>query len=181
MATSGHNWVGLLRAIGPATHKLMSMSQLRESCSAAGLGNVQTVLATGNLLFFSDRKQSDLKKLLTGILATYGLDNEVFLRQPGALSSVLAANPMAKAAKERPNHLLVLFMDSPPGEERIEALAKYEGPETIRCVGKEAYIDYVNGVACSKATPARLEKMLGRTGTARNWNTVKRLVEKTGG
>ncbi len=179
MATVEHNWVGLIRAIGPATHKVMSMSQLRDSCSAAGLQNVQTVLATGNLLFSSDANRSELKELLTDILASYGLDNDVFLRRPKEMRDVLAANPMAEAAKLRPNHVLVLFMGSSPTGEQVEALATYDGPETMKCIGKEAYIDYVNGVGRSKVTPARLEKLLGRPGTARNWNTVRKLVEKT--
>ncbi|MCY6382077.1 DUF1697 domain-containing protein [Hoeflea prorocentri] len=179
MTTGEHNWVALLRAIGPATHKVMSMSQLRQSCSKAGLQHVQTLLATGNLLFSSDRKRSELHELLTDILARHGLDNDVFLRQPGELRDVLVANPMTEAAKLRPNHMLVLFMNSPPNEKQVQALAAHDGPETMKCIGKEAYIDYVNGVGRSKATPARLEKMLGRKGTARNWNTVTKLVEKT--
>lgn len=179
MTSSDHNWVGLIRAIGPATHKLMSMSQLRDACSAAGLKNVQTVLATGNLLFSSEEKRADLNEILAGILAKHDLDNEVFLRKPEELRDVLAANPLAEAAELRPNHLLVLFMDASPNKEQIEAATTYDGPETIRCLGREAYIDYVDGVGRSKATPARLEKLLGRTGTARNWNTVTKLVEKT--
>ncbi|MDA4848286.1 DUF1697 domain-containing protein [Hoeflea poritis] len=179
MATGEQNWVGLIRAIGPATHKVMSMSQLRDACAAAGLKNVETVLATGNLLFSSDGQRPELMELLTGILARYGLDNEVFLRRPKELRSVMTDNPFASAAEMRPNHLLILFMDAAPTADQIKALEVYDGPEIIKCFGREAYIDYVNGVARSRATPARLEKMLGRSGTARNWNTVKKLVDRT--
>lgn len=103
----------------------------------------------------------------------------MFLRNPAELGAVLAANPFPMAAEMRPNHMLVLFMDSVPEANSIATLATYDGPEKTKCIGKEVYIDYVNGVAGSKLTPARLEKALGHSGTARNWNTVRKLVEMT--
>ena len=122
---------------------------------------------------------ADIHDMLENIIARHDLDNEVFLRQPNELNDILAANPLPEVAGTRPNHMLVLFMGSAPGAGDIKTLAAYDGPETIECIGREVYIDYADGVAGSKLTPARLEKMLGRTGTARNWNTIRKLVEKT--
>ena len=174
-------WIALIRAIGPATHKKMSMAQLRDACSRAGFEEVQTVLATGNVIFFSDKPGSEIIKSLDDVLGNHGLENEVFLRQPKDLEAVLAANPFPAAAAARSNHMLVLFMSSAPSGSEIAAVGAYDGPERIAVKGNEAYIDYVNGVAGSRLTPARLEKLLGRPGTARNWNTVQRLAEKSAG
>jgi uncharacterized protein (DUF1697 family) len=43
--------------------------------------------------------------------------------------------------------------------------------------GEEVYLTYPNGIGTSKLTNVFLEKQLGVAGTARNWNTVTRLVE----
>lgn len=178
MVSEAPAWIALIRAIGPATHKLMTMEQLRQACSSAGLWDVKTVLATGNLIFRYDGKQDELHNTLVAVLAAHGLENEVFLRRPSDLAAILKANPMPQAANDRPNHMLVVFLKS---ETKDRPLAEYEGPEQTVCLGREVYVDYVNGVAGSKLTSTRLEKLLGQSGTARNWNTVSKLLAKAEG
>ncbi len=51
------------------------------------------------------------------------------------------------------------------------------GPERLRGSGREIYIDYREGVARSKLSPAFLERVLQQSGTARNWNTLAKLCE----
>ena len=46
--------------------------------------------------------------------------------------------------------------------------------------GSEVYIYTPNGFGRSKLAPSWFEKGLGVRGTARNWNTVLKLVELTG-
>ena len=43
-------FVVLPRAIGPATHKLITMSRLQALCRQAGLAKTRNILATGNLV-----------------------------------------------------------------------------------------------------------------------------------
>ena len=177
--TSKHGvWVALIRAIGPLTHKKMSMAQLRLGCSDAGLRDVRTVLATGNAIFSSDLPEADVRRIMRSVITAHSLDNEVFLRRPDDLAQILATNPIPDAALERPNHMLVLFMAETPSPSEIAAVESFEGPETVKVIGREAYIDYRNGVEGSKLTPGRLEKLLGRSGTARNWNTIAKLLDQ---
>lgn len=170
-------WIALIRTIGGTTHARMSMADLRAAAQAAGLGHVRTVLATGNLLFISPRPGAEIKSVLSAILSGFGLENEVFLRSAAELQAVIDANPLPDAAKQRPNHLLVSFMAKAPGKAEATAAMQHGGPETVILSGREVYVDYCNGVARSKLTPARLERLLGRSGTARNWNTLVRLVK----
>ena len=51
-----------------------------------------------------------------------------------------------------------------------------KGREKIRGDGSHAYITYPDGAGNSKLTPAVIERHLGCAGTARNWNTVGKLV-----
>lgn len=171
------SWVALIRGIGPWTHKKMSMQQLRDGCTGAGLENVTTYIATGNVLFRSTGSATDVKETLVDIVRSHGLENEIFLRQPGELGATLAQNPFPEAAEARPNHLLVVFLEDVPSEERRAALLHHTGPERIRATGREIFIDYLEGVARSKLTPAVIERRLKQPGTARNINTVRKLFE----
>lgn len=83
---------------------------------------------------------------------------------------------MPHAATARPNHLLVLFLDRAPDPDHTRALLAHGGPEPVEVHGREVFIDYLDGVARSKLTPARLERLLGQPGTTRNWNTVGKLA-----
>ena len=178
MGTQYQHWIALVRAIGPLTHKKMPMSQLRAGCVEAGLKEVRTVLATGNVIFASELSESEIFRRLSKVVATFDLQNDVFLRRAQELKEVLAENPFPEASTERPNHMLVLFMSKQPTKSEIMAAHSFGGPERVRVIGKEAYIDYINGVARSKLTPGRLERLLGRSGTARNWNTIGKLVDQ---
>lgn len=177
MGRSKSSWIALIRGIGPATHKKMSMQQLRDACSAAGLEDVRTILATGNLLFSSSKPSRELKEQLAAVIAAHDLRNEVFLRKPDELEAVLRKRPFPDAASARPNHLLVLFLERRTGPKEIAALRGRAGPERIEANGREVFIDYAEGVGGSKLTPAVIERQLGQPGTARNWNTLRKLLE----
>jgi uncharacterized protein (DUF1697 family) len=55
--------------------------------------------------------------------------------------------------------------------------AAVRGPETVRAVGRQAYIVYPDGVGKSKLTANLIESKLGTRGTGRNWNTVLKLAD----
>jgi len=170
-------WIALLRAVLPATHKKMSMQQLRESCEKTGLENVSTHAASGNLLFSSRSTKQELLTILNGIIASYDLENSVILRTPAQLKSVISSAPFADAIDTRPNLLLVYFYDKKLPASQIEELELKGGPERMQLLGRELCIDYKEGVARSKLTPKLIERHLGQSGTARNWNAVNKLVE----
>ena len=155
------------------------MAQLRKACEKVGLEQVRTVLATGNIIFSCARPGPQIKQLLDRIVADHRLSNEVFLRQPEELKAVLDTNPFPDAVAARPNHMLVLFMEGEPVADAGSVLTNFPGPEQVHLAGREVYVDYVEGIARSKLTAARLERVLGRPGTARNWNTIQKLYSNS--
>ena len=54
--------------------------------------------------------------------------------------------------------------------------AALTGPEGVDAIGRQAYAVYLNGFGRSKLTNALIEKHLGSSCTARNWNTVLKLA-----
>lgn len=165
-------WVALIRGVGAASHKVMSMNDLTSAASAAGFANARTLLATGNLLFESDRSEVDIKEGLDEIVRSFTLTLPVILRRADALATVRDANPFPNAAAERPSKLLVAFMESP-----VSALPEPPGRERLAAVGSEVFVDYPDGIGTSKLAPGTLDRKLGVTGTTRNWNTLLKLIK----
>ena len=54
-------FVVLLRAIGPITHKIMSMAQWREAVANAGFEAPETYVATGNMIVVDGRQVRTLR------------------------------------------------------------------------------------------------------------------------
>lgn len=163
--------VGLIAGIGPQTHVLMSMADLRAGCEAEGLAEARTILATGNVVFLSDAPEAALVAALARVLAQHGVDRAAYVRDHADLAGLAGANPFAEAAAERPSNLLVHFMAGP-----CKAEPDWDGPERIAVSGREAFIDYAGGIGRSRLSTPALARLLGQPGTARNWNTVRRLA-----
>ncbi len=170
-------WIGLIRGIGPSTHPVMPLRALRDRLEAAGLKSTQSLLATGNFIFETNLPEQELQKLLNDTIRSFGLENNVILRRPEELAETAHRNPFADAASDRPAKLLVLFLPGKVVSTAEAAIAERAGPERFRVSGREVYIDYREGVARSKLSPAFLQRVLHQPGTARNWNTLVKLCE----
>lgn len=170
-------YAGLIRGIGPATHAKMGMAALRERCGEAGLASVSTHLATGNLVFTSDAGDAAVRQTLRQVLESFGIDNAVVLRTAAELAAIHAGSPFADAAAERPSQYVVCFLAAPPVESAwIDA---YPGRERLRLAGLDLYIDFPGEIAQAKLSLGSVERRLGVTMTARNWNTVETLTLAT--
>jgi uncharacterized protein (DUF1697 family) len=167
------SFVALIRAIGPVTHAKMKMAALRDACAAAGLDDVETVGNTGNILLASELPPDDVRALVQSVVAGFGLDNEVFLRDPGEMAEVVAANPFPDAARDRPAELGVCSFHTTPNWTPITR--DYRGPEQVATLGTHLVVAYPQGITGSSL---RIEKRLGVTMTMRNWTVFARLAEK---
>ena len=65
----------------------------------------------------------------------------------------------------------------PDARAQAALLAEHKGRETIEIRAPEIYLYYPDGVGRSKVTTAFLEGRLDAVGTARNGNTLTKLVE----
>jgi uncharacterized protein (DUF1697 family) len=156
------------------------MNELRRLYESLGLGQVQTYLQSGNVVFAT--RATDLRRLARrledAIEQTFGFRPAVILRTPSELRATIASNPFAKRDGINPAKLLVTFLAGDPGEEaRKQVLAIKTDPEELRIVGRELFIYFPNGMGRSELSPAGIEKILRSPGTGRNWNTVTKLLE----
>lgn len=169
------SYIVLLRAIGPVTHKVMSMAQWRDAAAADGFVEPQTYVATGNMIVETDDTAANVADRMDRILADLGLlpGNKAVVRTPQQLQAIIATDPFPQASKERPSQVAVYFFaDSRPDLSWVRA---HQGPEAIRILGEHLVVEYPNGI--SSRLPGQIEKRSGLV-TARNWNTVRGLVAR---
>jgi uncharacterized protein (DUF1697 family) len=76
---------------------------------------------------------------------------------------------------------MVNFLDGLPLARAADALAAYSGPERLHLEADHLYVDYAEGGARSRLTPAFLDKAAQVPTTARNWNTTNKLLDTGAG
>ena len=172
--------ISLLRAVNVAGHNMVKMDALRELYESLGLRGAQTYVQSGNVVFRTDAK--DLirlqKRIEDAIERSFGFRTGVVLRSSAELKDIIRRNPFAKRSGIEPKRLVVSFLTGKPGPESKEKIVQIKvGPEEMYLDGRELYIYYAGGMGKSKLTPALLERALKVPGTARNWNTVTKLLE----
>lgn len=170
-------WTALLKGINIGGKKI-PMTELKALIEGLGFTDVKTLLASGNVVFTcGETEGAALEKTLEGVLAAWGLKTEVVVRNLKELEAVIAANPFPDAARAHPNHLLVSFHRDPVPDGLIEKIPEiYDGPERLKAIGRELYIDYPDDVGHSKLGPAMAKLKFPKLATMRNWNTVGKLA-----
>ena len=176
-------YIALLRAINVGGRSL-AMTELRATFAKLGFADAKTLLQSGNVVFTSDKRSTaELEKLLeAGTEKHHKMQVDYIVRSAKEWGDVVAANPVPKEAKADPGRLVVLALKAAPKPGAEQALqAAIKGPETVRVIGKNAYLYYPAGQGESKLTPAIIEKYFVHRGTARNWNTTLKLLALVGG
>ena len=172
--------VSMLRAVNLASHNRIQMEALRAVYASLKLRDAQTYVQSGNVVFRTEEK--DLarltKRIQDGIEKKFGFRPEVILRTTAELRDAAARNPFAKRRGIQPNRLLVTFLATEPSPEAVEnAHAIRTEPEELKIDGRELYMYFPNGLARPKVSWVTIEKALKVAGTARNWNSVMKLLE----
>ena len=161
-------WVALLHAVNVGGTGKLAMADLRRLCDEAGFRGARTHIASGNVVFDSELAEHDVVATLEAALHRHaGKPVRASLRSADELAAALAANPFADGA---PNRVVTVFLPAAPPADAIEA-ARHRRDERIALGPREIYVDYGDGIRDSKlAIPA------AKAGTARNMNTVAKLV-----
>jgi uncharacterized protein (DUF1697 family) len=172
--------VSMLRGVNVGSHNRIKMDALRALYESLGLRDVQTYVQSGNVVFRTEKLELVrlIKRVEKGIEQSFGFRPDVIVRTSSELRDVIARNPFAARDGIDPSKLLVTFLVSDPGlEARGNILRIKADPEELRLDGRELFIYYPNGMARPKLSSALVEKTLKTSGTGRNWNTVRKLLE----
>ena len=172
--------ISLLRGVNLGGHRKVKMEDLRALYESLGFDEVQTYINSGNVLFKTQAR--DLvrlrKKIEDAIEGACGFRCDVILRTPRDLRGVIARDPFAAKSGMDPRKYAVHFLIAEPAAAaREKALAIDIAPEELHVEGRELYIYYHNGMARPRLSLAAVERILESSGTTRNWNTVRKLLE----
>jgi len=170
----------MLRGVNVGGHHKIEMDDLRSLCVGLKLTGVQTHLQSGNVVFrIEERSLSTLAdKLESAIDRKYGFRPEVLLRTIPEMREVVARNPFATRKGIEPGKLAVAFLEDEPTTAMRKALSEMGiAPEELHVIGRQLYIYFPNGQARPKLSWSQVAKILQTPTTARNWNTVTKLLE----
>jgi uncharacterized protein (DUF1697 family) len=173
-------YVVLLRAINLGKARQVDMTRLREILTARGHGDVRTHLRSGNVVLDSTLPEAELAAdVSTAIGEEFGFDVPVVVRTGAEVAAVVAGDPFATVATD-PARYLVTFMAEPPDPAAVDALPPAEGGGDYLVRGRELYLWLPDGIQNTPLASWKWDRLIGRPGTARNWNTVVRLAELAG-
>jgi uncharacterized protein (DUF1697 family) len=162
-------YIALLRAVNVGGTGKLSMAALRALCRDAGFAGVETYIASGNVVFESkasaSRVKSELEQRLPPLL---GKSASVAIRTASEMRAVLEANPFPRAA---PDLTYAFFLEKRPPADKLDHVAG-GASEEIGLGAREIFVHYPHGMGRSK-----LRIPAAKDGTARNMNTVAKLVE----
>ena len=172
-------YILLFRGVGGATQ--LPVKPLREKLTEAGFEKVATYINSGNALLASGKGREAVCKDVAKICkAEFGFDKDVHVVTREEWADLIAKNPFPEAL-DVPKflHAAVLAGDPPKGAvEKLREVAT-DG-ERIEVVGRVAYLHTPNGFGTSKLA-VKFDQGIGVPNTARNWNTVMKLMEMAEG
>ncbi len=166
------SYVAFLRAVNVGGTGKLPMATLREMCSELGFGQVTTYIASGNVVFTSTLTKSAVKRALEQALCAYaGKPMGVVVRTASQLRAILRDCPFAD---KEPKYTLAMLFDGKPPADSI-ARCTGQGDELMHLGAQEIYVYYPNGISNSK-----LRIPAAKQATARNMNTIAKMVELAG-
>ncbi|WP_165640316.1 DUF1697 domain-containing protein [Klenkia brasiliensis] len=172
--------VVLLRGINVGKAKRIAMGPLREVLAARGYGAVTTHLSSGNVVLETDRVEADLAADVHAcIAAEFGHDVAVVVRSAAELADVVTAGPVALPAGTEldPARYLVTFLPAVPAPGRVTAVpAAGPGDGAWALRGRDLHLWLPDGVLGTPVGGWAWDRLLGTTGTGRNWTTVTRVA-----
>jgi uncharacterized protein (DUF1697 family) len=173
-------YVAFLRAINVGGHTV-KMDHLRSLFEAMGFSNVETFIASGNVIFDSKSKNTKAleSRIAQSLEANLGYPVTTFIRSVSELAEVARYKPFDDC-EAAGNVLYIGFVaDNPPEESNQRLLAFKTQVDDFHIYGREVYW------LCRKklgesAFPggAKFEKTLGMPATLRNANTVVKIALK---
>lgn len=162
--------IALLRGVNVGRNRRISMAELRRTLEQAGYGEVRTHGQSGNVVFASRKKPVTLERELRDLLGV-----EVVVRTLEELAAVVAHDPLRRVA-DSGSRYLVTFLSRPlPAAAARELKTATVAPERLVVHGREVYSWHPGGLYDSPLAKA-LAAPRDVVATARNWNTVAKLL-----
>lgn len=180
-------YAALLRGINVSGRNKVPMAELRSVLEGLGHREVRTYLQSGNAVFTTDSEGSEDSEaelaaaVETAIEKHFGFRVPCLVRDHAYLAAVADACPFPAAELEG-RQLHAFYYSGPVTADRFAAIDQEAfRPEAFALGDRVLYLYAPGGLGTSKLAEAVSRPSLHKdvTVTARNWNTVLKLVELT--
>ncbi len=173
--------IAFLRAINVGGHTV-KMDRLRALFGEMGFAEVETFIASGNVLFEgrSGSGRALERRIEAALAGALGYPVPTFVRTLPELAAVVAAAPFAPRTVAAATTFNVAFLGAAPHRERIAAVEALRADgDAFHFRGREFYWASPRRQAESKFSNAVLEKALGAPSTMRGMNMLRKLAART--
>jgi uncharacterized protein (DUF1697 family) len=168
-------YVAFLRAINVGG-RVVKMERLRVIFSALGFADVETFIASGNVIFSSrSAAPARLERQIEQQLAQeLGYEVKTFVRSTSDLARIAAT------LRQPANGTLFIgfLQQEPVNASTARLLAAGSAVDEFSIVGRELYWRRNGSSTDSEFSGMKIEKLLGLATTLRNANTIQRLAAK---
>lgn len=180
MTNNSFRYFAFLRAINVGGHNV-KMETLRSLFESLGFANVETFIASGNLIFESDSTDTRLleKKIEEKLHAALGYPVATFIRTPEELVNLAGYQAFPQASLETAQALNIAFLSETPQESKIEKLMTLKNEiDDFHVVEHAIYWLCKKKQSESTFSNAVLEKTLGQQATLRGIQTIRKMAAK---
>ena len=172
-------FVAFLRAINVGGHTV-KMQALREHFETLGFSGVETVIASGNVLFNARTRDAAAleRRIERHLHSALGYEVATFLRTPNELAATAFHEAFPGSGVGSAGYpLYIAFTRAPvPAEAEATLLGFHTDTDDFHIQGREIYWACRTSLGQSSFTAARLEKIIGMPATMRNVTTVRKLA-----
>lgn len=175
-------YVALFGSINVGGNRL-KMADLRYAFEREEFEDVETVVASGNVLFSFDERPTDgLEDLFSHMMRDrFDMKSFVAVRTRDEIRAAIEGNLFTQDGAENLVH--THFLGSQPTEAQFQTLIadhQGRGPERLALGDRALFIDFVDGAGNSKLTGGYIARRLQSDGTARNIRSLRRILDKMG-
>lgn len=164
------SFVALLRGINLGAKNKVDMKSLKLLFEELGYENVRTYIQTGNVIF--DNTTYDVLQLQIALLETYGFDIPVVIRSKEELEEIQQHPIFLK------EQVYSMFLEKEVSDEQLAILENLVSDEFIVWNRRNVIINLSKTYHQTKFTNTFFEKKLSMASTARNQNTVNKILMK---
>lgn len=166
-------WIALLRGINVGGHHIVPMKELRSLLERQGCANVRTYIQSGNVVLEHRTNPADL--IGSAIEDAHGFKPDVIALSRKQFMEAVDKNPYDV---DLGKSVHFFFCDTKPASVDYDLLESLRADsESYELIGKIFYLHTPDGFGRSKLVEKMSKAFKGVSMTARNLNTVRKLVE----
>lgn len=173
---SDNRYIAFLRGMNVGGHHKITMQDLKKMFEDMGMSDVQTILASGNVIFTTKIIESNKlqKKVEESLKSNLGYPISVIIRTQEQMHDLVRSEPFSDIKTDADTRLYVSFLSTPPTTSvRINSdyfqVISISDTEVCSVLQLNPHMGSTDGMNI-------LEKHFGKDITTRNWNTILKIA-----